>query len=250
MRVGMILAAGCLIAFGAAGAAEVESGDAVVNAMQARYEHAWYDTVTFTQKSTTYNADGTTKVETWYEAASLPGKLRIDYGAPSDGNGLVLADGNGTSVQAGKEGTTRPLLNLLLVLGFDVYRQAPEITLGQLRHEGIDVTKFHEEMWNGEPAYVVGADKGDLKSKQFWVEKRRLLFVRILQPSQRDASRITDTRFVDYRDAGQGMIAARVEVYRDDKLVFTEDYTDIKIGVKLDPGTFDPKQFNTTHWEK
>jgi hypothetical protein len=119
-----------------------------------------------------------------------------------------------------------------------------------LRHEGIDVTKFHEEMWNGEPAYVVGADKGDLKSKQFWVEKRRLLFVRILQPSQRDASRITDTRFVDYRDAGQGMIAARVEVYRDDKLVFTEDYTDIKIGVKLDPGTFDPKQFNTTHWEK
>jgi hypothetical protein len=33
-------------------------------------------------------------------------------------------------------------------------------------------------------------------------------------------------------------------------MVFTEDYTEIKIGVKLDAGTFDPKQFNTTHWEK
>jgi outer membrane lipoprotein-sorting protein len=248
-RAGMFLAVGCLLAFVASGAAEVQSGEAVVSAMHARYEKSWYDAVTFTQKSTTYNADGTTKVETWYEAASLPGKLRIDYGQPSEGNGLVLADGNATSVQAGKESATRPLLNLLLVLGFDVYRQAPEITLGQLKHEGIDVTKFHEELWNGEPAYVVGADKGDLKSKQFWVEKKRLLFVRLLQPYQRDLSKTTDTRFVDYREAGKGMIAARVEVYRDEKMVFSEGYTEIKIDVKLDAGTFDPKQFNTTHWE-
>jgi outer membrane lipoprotein-sorting protein len=247
---GMVLAVGCLLALGASATRHIESGEVVVNAMHARYENAWYDTVTFTQKSTTYNADGTTKVETWYEAASLPGKLRIDYGTPSDGNGLVLADGNATSIQAGKEGSTRPLLNLLLVLGFDVYRQAPETTLGQLKHEGIDVTRFHEDTWNGQPAFVVGADKGDLKSKQFWVEKKRLLFVRVLQPYQRDPGKTTDTRFVDYREAGKGMIAARVEVYREEKLVFTEDYADIKIGVKLDPGTFDPKQFNTTHWER
>lgn len=162
MRVGIILAAG-LLALGATGAPDIENGEALVNAMHARYENAWYDTVTFTQKSTTYNPDGTTKVETWYEAASLPGKLRIDYGPPSDGNGLVLADGGATSFQAGQETSTRPLVNLLLVLGFDVYRQPPEITLGQLKREGIDVTKLHEESWNGEPVYVVGADKGDLK---------------------------------------------------------------------------------------
>jgi outer membrane lipoprotein-sorting protein len=250
MRVGIAVAAGCLLALGAIGAAEPESGEAVVGAMHARYENAWYDTVTFTQKSTTYSPDGTTKVETWYEAASLPGKLRIDYAPPNDGNGVVFANGNATSMQAGKETSTRPSLNLLLVLGFDVYRQAPEITLGQLKHEGIDVTKFHDDSWNGQPVYVVGAEKGDLKSKQFWVEKKRLLFVRLLQPYQRDLSKTTDTRFVDYRDAGKGMIAARVEVYRDEKMVFTEDYTEIKIGVKLDAGTFDPKQFNATHWEK
>lgn len=250
MRMGICLAALCLIGFSASGTPDVETGEAVVSAMHARYEKVWYETVTFTQKSTTYNPDGTTKVETWYEAASLPGKLRIDYAPSNDGSGIVFADGSATSFQSGKETTTRPLLNLLLVLGFDVYRQAPEITLGQLRHEGIDVTKFHEESWNGEPVYVVGADKGDLKSKQFWVEKKRMLFVRLLQPYQRDPSKITDTRFVDYREAGKGMIAARVEVYREEKLVFTEEYTEIKIGVKLDAGTFDPKQFNTTHWEK
>jgi hypothetical protein len=47
MRVGITFAAGCLLALGAAGAADVESGDAVVNAMHTRYENAWCDTVTF-----------------------------------------------------------------------------------------------------------------------------------------------------------------------------------------------------------
>src|SRR5271156_5786473 len=75
-------------------AQEIHDGAGVLRAMHDRYKTSWYDTLTFAQKSTTYNPDGTTKVETWYEAASLPGKLRIDYGTPTDGNGLVLADGN------------------------------------------------------------------------------------------------------------------------------------------------------------
>ena len=36
----------------------------------------------------------------------------------------------------------------------------------------------------------------------------------------------------------------------EDKLVFSEEYTDIQGSVKLDPAVFDPKQFNATHWEK
>ena len=89
---------------------------------------SWYKTVTFTQKSTTYNADGTTKVETWYEAASLPGKLRIDIGKPSEGNGYLMSDGTLTIVKAGQIAGTRPYVNILLVLGFDAYTQDPATT--------------------------------------------------------------------------------------------------------------------------
>src|SRR5579863_10316744 len=116
MRVGILLVAGCLIGFGAWGAAEIQSGDAVVNAMHARYEKSWYPAVTFTQKSTTYNPDGTTKVETWYEAASLPGKLRIDIGPPKDGNGYLLVDGNVSVFQGGELKKNVPQVNMLLVL--------------------------------------------------------------------------------------------------------------------------------------
>jgi outer membrane lipoprotein-sorting protein len=239
-----------LFALPLAHAQEVRNGQDVLRAMHDRYAKSWYRTLTFEQKSTTFNPDGTTKVEMWHEALSVPGKLRIDIGAPSDNNGYLLIDGTVTIFHDGKETGTRPLVNMLLVLGFDVYRQAPEATIKVVQGEGYDLTKFHEEKWNGQTFYVVGADKGDLNSKQFWIEKDRLLFVRLFEPSQKDPKTFQQILFEDYRQMSGGWVAARVEVKVDDKKVFSEDYSDIETNVKLAPGTFDPKQFNATHWEK
>ena len=231
-------------------AQQIRSGEDVLRAMHDRYKASWYQTVTFTQKSTTYNADGTTKVETWYEAALLPGKLRIDIGKPADGNGYLMVDGNVTVFKNGQNASHRPYVNILLVLGFDVYRQEPETTSKVVGAEGYDLSKVHEDTWEGKPVYVVGADKGDLKSQQFWIEKENLLFDRVIEPDSNGDGKIKDVRFVDYRKLGEAWIAARVEVHSGDKLVFSEDYTDIQPNIKLDAAVFDPAQFNSTHWEK
>ena len=238
------------LGFTFAQAQEINNGEAVLRAMHERYKASWYDTVTFTQKSTTYNPDGTTKVETWYEAALLPGKLRIDIGPAADGNGYVLADGNVTIMKDGKVSGSRPLVNMLLVLGFDVYRQDPQTTIDVVKTQGYDLTKLREDTWDGHPVYVVGAAKGDLQSRQFWVEKDTLLFVREMEPARSDPKKTEDIRFTDYRKLAGGWIAARVEVHVDDKMVFSEEYSDIRDNVKLDAAVFDPKQFNATHWEK
>jgi hypothetical protein len=227
-----------------------KNGEAVLRAMHDRYKTSWYDTLTFTQKSTTYNPDGTTKVETWYEAALLPGKLRIDIGPPRDGNGYLMVDGTVTILKDGKVTGTRPRVNMLLVLGFDVYRQKPQATIDVVKSQGYDLTKFREDTWEGHPVYVVGADKGDLQSRQLWVEKDTLLFVREIEPSGSDPKTVDDIRFTNYRKLAGGWIAARVEVHADDKLVFSEDYSDIRANVKPAPAVFDPNQFNSTHWEK
>ena len=229
---------------------QIENGEAVLRAMHERYKASWYNTVTFTQKSTTYNPDGSTKVETWYEAALLPGKLRIDIGPAADGNGYVLADGNVTIMKDGKVTGNRPLANMLLVLGFDVYRQDPKITIDVVKTQGYDLTKLREDIWEGHPVYVVGASKGDLQSRQFWVEKGTLLFVREMEPARSDPKKTEDIRFTDYRKLASGWIAARVEMHVDNKMVFSEEYSDIRDNVKLDAAVFDPKQFNSTHWEK
>jgi outer membrane lipoprotein-sorting protein len=249
MKAKLILAVLLTISF--ARAADVRNGDDVLRAMHDRYEKTWYETLTFTQKSTTYNPDGTTKVETWYEAMKAPGKLRIDIGAPKDGNGYLMVDGNLTIIKDSKEAGNQPYVNMLLVLGFDVYRQSEEKTASVVKTEGFDLTKVHEDTWEGQPVYVVGADKGDLKSKQFWIEKKRLLFMRVIEPGRSDPSKVNDIRFEKYEPLGDAWVADRVEIHNsDDKIVFTEDYTDVQGNAKLDSGTWDPKQFNTTHWEK
>jgi hypothetical protein len=236
------------LALAHAQSADICTGDALLRAMHDQYQSSWYQTLTFTQKSTTYKADGTSTAETWYEAALLPGKLRIDIGPAADGNGYVLVDGIVTIIQKGKVVNSRPLVNMLLVLGFDVYRQDPETTIKMVKGEGYDLSRFREDTWEGHPAYVVGADKSDLKSKQFWVAKDTLLFVRDIEPARGDATKFDDIWFTDYRPLAGAWVAARVEVYSDSKLVFCEDYTDIQAGVKLEPAVFDPQQFSATHW--
>ena len=228
----------------------IRNGEDLLRAMHDRYKDSWYQTVTFTQKSTTYKPDGTSSAETWYEAVSLPGRLRIDIGPATDGRGYIFSNGTVSVIKENKLVETHKSINMLLVLGFDVYRQDPEATIKVVKGEGYDLSKLREDLWGGKPAYVFGAETGDLKSKQFWVAKDTLLFLREIEPAHDDASKVDDIRFIRYQPLAGAWIAAGVEVYSEGKKVFSEDYSDIQANVKLDPAVFDPEKFGTTHWEK
>lgn len=243
----LTLAAGCVLTTTELHAQEIRDGEALLSAMHDRYQNNWYETLTFTQKSTTHNEDGTDKSETWHEALLLPGKLRIDIGPAADGNGMLFADGTLTAFKNRKASDSRPFTHMLLVLGFDVYRQPPQVTIDQAKGQGFDLAKLHEDTWDGAPVYVIGAEKGDLKSKQFWVEKKRLLFVRMITPDRREAAKTSDSRFADYRQLPVGLVAARVEFFVDGKNVFSEEYSEIQANPKLDPALFDAKQFKSEH---
>jgi outer membrane lipoprotein-sorting protein len=248
MKLIPLLAAVLIVSF--ADAQEIRNGEDLLRAMHERYKNSWYQTVTFTQKSTTYKPDGTSSAETWYEAASIPGKLRIDIGSPTTGNGYVFVDGEVTVIKDNKVAATRHSVNMLLVLGFDVYRQDPDVTTRIVKEEGYDLSKLREDTWEGKPVYVVGAMAGDLKSKQFWVEKDRMLFVREIEPARSNAEERDDIRFTNYQRLAKAWIAAGVEVYSEGRKVFSEDYSDIQANVKLDPTVFDAQKFAATHWEK
>ncbi len=203
-------------------------GGALLRAMHDRYQNDWYRTVSFTQKSTTIHPDGTTSSETWYEVAKLPGTLAIHIGDPRDGNGEILTDGQLKIYKARKVTSARPFVHMLLLLGFDVYRQPAATTIAETKGQGFDLSKIHTDTWEGEPVYVIGADRGDLRTKQFWISQSRLLFVRLIQPS-RDGSHSTDTRFEDYRKLKPGWIAARCDFFTDGKETFREEYGDIRV---------------------
>jgi len=224
-------------------AQELRDGAAVFRAMHDRYANNWYETLTFQQESVTHKADGTNSSEIWYESLLLPGNLRIDIGQPNSPNGMLLAEGKLIQFKNNEITMTRPFVHMLLALGFDVYRQPVETTVSQVKAQSFDLSKVHEDTWEGHPVYVVGADKGDLKSKQFWIDKDRLLFIRLLEPDDRDPAKTDDTRFTDYRQLSVGWVAARVEFYADGKNVFSEIYSDIRANPRLDPALFKPTQF-------
>ncbi|HXY24778.1 MAG TPA: hypothetical protein VEI73_09015 [Candidatus Acidoferrum sp.] len=242
-RAAVALAAVCACAAAGGRAQEIRDGAGLLRTMHDRYANNWYDTLSFQQDSITHNADGTDKTEVWYEALMVPGRLRIDIGQPNSGNGTLVADNTLTRFRNNEVTASRPFVHMLLVLGFDVYRQKPETTIEQVKGQGFDLSKLREDVWENEPVYVAGADKGDLQSKQFWIEKKRLLFVRLIQPDDRDKTKINDSRFADYRQLSVGFVAARVEFFSDGKNVFSEIYSNIKANPKLDPAMFDVKQF-------
>lgn len=225
------------------------TGEGVIAAMHARYAGKWYHTLTFTQKTSRLQADGKWNVQTWYEALDLPGKLRIDFDPISAGNGVLYARDSAFTVTNGRALRGTPSINPLLLLGFDVYGNPPARTAALLRREGFDLAQVHTDSFQHRPMLVVGARKGDLHRKQFWIDAENLVFIRTLEPA-RDTTKVQEVRFLNYEPRGNAWVSPRVEIHTDGKLVLTEEYSDMRTDVDLDDALFDPAKWRTAkHWK-
>lgn len=227
----------------------ITSADQLLDVMHDRYARSWYKNLTFVQKSTSLRPDGTTsRVETWYEAGAIPGRLRIDLGDPSKGNGVLYRGDSVYQFQEGKLVDKRLGRNPLMILGFDVYGQPASHTLQQLTAEHIDMRLLRTDTLYGRRVYVVGAAPGDSTSNQFWIDADRLLFVRLIQTdAARRATR--DIRFENYVQHAGGWVAEDVKVFARGALVFREQYSNVRVDVPLDTNIFVPGKWSTaTHW--
>lgn len=223
----------------------LKSGEALVATMHDRYAGKWYHTLTFTQRTVRPGRPD----QTWYEAAMIPGRLRIDIAPVDSGNAVIYL---GDSVYAFRGGQPRPPRadrNLLMTLGFDVYGQPAATTVAQLRAEGIDLSKIRSDTWQGKPVWVVGAGAGDSLSNQFWVEKDRLLFVRLLQQVPTQAGKaLLEAQFNQYQSLGGGWIAMHVVANIDGKPVQEESYSDVKADAVLPDSLFRSGSYSRPGW--
>ena len=232
-------------------AAAWTNGETVVAAMHDRYAGRWYRTLTFRQKTSRLLPNGTWDTQTWYEALALPGRLRIDFDPVSGGNGVLYARDSQFVAANGRVVRAEPGINDLLLLGFDVYANPVARTDSLLRRQGFDLSRVHEDTLEGRRMIVVGATAGETRRKQFWVDAERLIFRRLLEPNPRDSMRVQDIRFTNYQPRGDAWVSPRVEIYDGGKLVFSEDYFDIRTDVPLDESIFDPTPWrNPKNWVK
>ncbi|HEX5725938.1 MAG TPA: hypothetical protein VFX98_10770 [Longimicrobiaceae bacterium] len=222
----------------------VTSAESLLRAMHARYAGRWYRTLQFTQQTTRVIPGDSTVVETWREWASFPGRLRIEIGPREDGRGVLFANDSMYVVREGRVADRLHERNPLLILGFDVYFQPPERTLEQLRAEHFDLEPFRADSLEGRPMYVFGAISRERNSREVWVDAERLVFVRMIESTPAQNSRVAETWFKGYERLAGGWIAPEVEVLVDGRRVFHELYSDVRANVRVDSTYFDPDRWS------
>lgn len=221
-------------------------GQALIRAMYDRYQGKWYRTLTFVQ--TTTLRQPMQRQETWYEAARIPGQLRIDLVDPDSGNTYLFRSDSLYRFRQGALAASRAFVHPLMVLGFDVYADPAETTIARLQGLGFDLSRIREDSWQGRPVYVVGAAAGDSTATQFWVDRERLVFVRMLETAPDGSGKIAETQFNRYEPLGRGWIAAEVVFNINGELVTREEYADMKADPALPEALFDPAHYSKASW--
>ncbi len=228
------------------GSADYDSPRELVEAMYARYEGQWYKTLTFKQETVQYRGlNFVADTSIWYEALSLPGKLRIDIAPIESGNGLLFVNDKRHVFRGDTLLMEREEINPLLLLAFDAYTQSPDSTLAKLDSLGVDLSKLHETEWKERPTYVVGAELGDLRTRQFWIDREHLYLVRMIQPDGPAGQNVVDIRFSEFIPLAGGWVGRVIEFFLDGRIALLEIYSDIQAGQELNPNLFEPDSWAT-----
>ena len=241
----LLITCGLLALATVAQAARIKTAEDLIAAMRKKYAKTWYKNTTFKQVTTDIDKDGSKKEAIWYEAISMPGRLRIDFDPIKNGNGILFANDQIYIFKDGKLANSRALIHPLVLLAFDVYFLPVDQTAAKLKQLKFDLSILREDTWQGRPVYVVGAKAGDLHSPQFWIDQQRLYFVRMLRPTGKDGALTSETQFNKYERLGGGWMAPEVISMIDGRTTTTEAYSELHANLNLDDGLFDPAKWTT-----
>lgn len=196
--------------------------------MHKKYYQGPCRSYTFSQKNTHYRNDSVVGNSTWHEAVQFPDKFMIRFDDKPDGNYVVFKNDSLFSYKKGKLAKMRPDSNTLLLLLGGMYYRNIEDVLSRIRKAGYDAGSFSTQKWNGEDVYVIGARENDQDANQFWVSKKTLRVLRIIEKPE--PGETMDMRFESHQDWCKGYVETKVSFRRNGKLEQVEEYYDIREG--------------------
>lgn len=222
-----------------------QNGEEVIRAMNEKYKGKWYNTLKFVQKTTFYRADTIAGEQTWLEALKLPSRLIVKFGDFDSGNGMTFVQDTQRVFRQHKLVATQHQVHDLLLLGFDVYAKDPDLIIQQIKNQGYDLSKLYVAEINNKEVYVVGASSPDDRRAQFWIDKEKLVFLKLWKKEGENESEIF---FNKYEPLGDGWIAPEVIFKVNDKIVMLEEYSEIEHNIALSDSLFLPEKFNESQW--
>lgn len=217
-----------------------KNAEDVLQDMHKRYSGKWYKSFTFTQTTEQYRNDSLIKTSTWYESIVFPDKFRIDFGDKQDGNAVIYLKDSVYSFRKTK--LVRTTFNdddLTFLLG-GMYFYDFETVKTKMQKQGYDLSKFHEDNWQGKPVYVIGAANASEKSNQLWIDKEKLIVLKFIKYNGEEKE---EGIFKNHKPFGDAWSETGCDFYINDKLIQKEVYNDCKADVKIDLNIFDPTNF-------
>ncbi|MEO8770117.1 MAG: hypothetical protein ABI402_08535 [Ferruginibacter sp.] len=212
----------------------------VLQDMHKRYAGKWYKSFTFNQTTEQFRNDSLVKTSTWYEAILFPDQFRIDFGDKKDSNAVIFLKDSVYNFRKGK--LVRKSLNddnLTFLLG-GMYFYSVDSVKAMIQRQGYDLTKFHEDNWQGQPVYVIGASDAKEKTNQLWIDKEKLVVLKFIKF---DGGEKEEGRFSGHQRFGNGWSETACDFYVNDTLIQKEKYHDCKADAEIDEGIFDPYHF-------
>lgn len=224
---------------------KIKPGEAVIKAMYNMYNDKWFKHFTFTQDAIFYKDGKEDKKEVWHEAVTFPGNLVIKYDSMGSKNGVIFTNNTVCSIKDGIAKTPRPFIHDLLLVGFDVYFLQPERSIRLLDSLGYNLKLVHEDVFEGRKVIVVGAEKGDEKSNQFWIDAEHLYMHRVVYNK---VTVLMDVVFANYDIIEKNRVAKKVIFKQNGQLILIEQYYNIKFPQKLNMDIYIPEKFSETKW--
>lgn len=215
----------------------------VIDQVLKTYGNKWPKTLSFTQTTTLFTANGEVK-QTWFEAGSLPKYFRIDFNRDK-GNSVIFNGNTSFRFKEHKLVQTGVNNNPLIYLLGGMYFEKIDTVNSKLTKLGVDIKTQEKGVWKGKSVQILGAKAGDTTKTQLWFDTKELYLVRFIQHTGKD---LMDIHFAGQKKIGSTWHEMIVDIYQNGKIIQKEEYADFKTNITLDERIFDPNQFGKIHW--
>jgi hypothetical protein len=228
-------------------AAVISPGEAVLQSAYDMYKGRWFKNA-FYVKRVEIN-DNPQRIETWYEAIKPPGLTRVDVAPGVTMRAIVYRNDSTYEFGKGRLRSASAAVVPLVELLRDLHSAAPAHTAAMLTRYRFDLNRTYTRVWDGQPVVVVGASSGsDTTSNQIWLEKKRMLLVRLIEQNGQDFRKPLDARITGYTKAGNGWLEGNVRLFLGGVLSTASEYSNVRVDFPMEPGLFEPLPYHMPVW--
>jgi hypothetical protein len=164
----------------------------------------------------------------------------------SSQNGYVRDRQRLAVFRGGRRVATTSRVDLRTLLTYDLFGQGSDTTIMWLDTANVRFGLVRRDKFAGRSVWVVGAERGDTTSAQFWVDADEWRVVRVIQREPRTPAVISDVRFVEYTEFLAVPVPTRIEIWREGKPVEVQELSDFDVNPALPRGAFSLSRWRAT----